>query len=69
METSDRSFGVTFLLCFFFGGIGAHRFYAGKVGTGFLMLFTLGGLGIWTIFDFIMICMKKFRDSQGKVIK
>jgi len=69
MENSDRSFGVTFLLCLFFGGIGAHRFYVGKVGTGFLMMFTLGGLGIWTIIDFVMICMQTFKDSQGKTIR
>ena len=33
------------LLCFFLGVFGAHRFYVGKIGTGLLQLFTLGGLG------------------------
>ena len=40
------------LLCFFLGAFGVHRFYVGKVGTGVAMIFTLGGLGIWTLIDF-----------------
>lgn len=46
---------VAILLCFFFGGLGVHRFYLGKIGTGILMLITLGGLGIWALIDFIIL--------------
>lgn len=42
-----------------------HRFYVGKVGTGILMLFTLGGLGIWGLIDFIVILMGNFTDKNG----
>lgn len=35
------------LLCFFLGTLGIHRFYVGKIGTGVLMIVTLGGLGVW----------------------
>jgi TM2 domain-containing membrane protein YozV len=48
-QISDRGFLLTLLLCFFFGALGVHRFYVGKIGTGFLMLFTLGGFGIWAL--------------------
>ena len=57
-----------FLLCFFLGGLGIHRFYVGKVGTGILQILTLGGLGIWALIDFIMIIMGKFKDSEGKAL-
>jgi TM2 domain-containing membrane protein YozV len=56
------------LLCMFIGVFGAHRFYAGKVGTGFLQLVTLGGLGIWALIDFIMIVVGAFRDGDGEKI-
>jgi hypothetical protein len=56
------------LLCFFVGVIGVHRFYVGKVGTGVAMIFTLGGLGIWVLIDFIMIVVGGFRDVNGKYV-
>ena len=56
------------LLCFFLGGLGIHRFYVGKIGTGILMLITLGGFGIWTLIDFIIIIVGKFTDKEGNLI-
>ena len=53
------------LLCWFLGIFGIHRFYVGKVGTGILMIFTLGGLGVWALIDFIMILIGSFRNKQG----
>ena len=66
---SEKNFVAALLLCFFLGSLGIHRFYAGKIGTGILMIITLGGLGIWTLIDFIMIAIGKFKDSEGKLIK
>lgn len=70
-EKSEKSFVATLLLCFLLGSIGVHgvhRFYVGKIGTGILMLITLGGLGIWFLIDIILICVQKFRDSKGLLI-
>ena len=67
--TSQKSFVTTLILCVLLGGLGVHRFYVGKTGTGILMLLTLGGLGIWTLIDLIVIAVQHFKDSEGLVIK
>ncbi len=66
---SPKGFVPAILLCFFLGVFGVHRFYVGKIGTGILQLITVGGLGIWTLIDFIMIILGKFKDSNGLTIK
>jgi TM2 domain-containing membrane protein YozV len=66
---SEKGFVPTILLCFFLGAMGVHRFYAGKIGTGLLQLVTLGGLGVWTLVDFIMIVTGNFKDGEGLPIK
>lgn len=66
---SSRGFVPAVLLCFFLGGFGVHRFYAGKMGTGLLQLLTLGGLGFWTMYDFVMLIVGKFEDADGRVIR
>jgi TM2 domain-containing membrane protein YozV len=56
------------LLCVFLGVFGAHRFYVGKTGTALLQLFTLGGLGIWMLYDLIMLVTGEFTDGEGNRI-
>ena len=65
---SEKDWLVTLLLCIFLGGIGVHRFYAGKIGTAILQLITLGGCGIWTLVDLIMIITGSFTDKDGNKI-
>ena len=62
-------FVAALLLCLLLGPLGVHRFYVGKIGTGILMLITIGGLGIWTLIDLIMIAIGSFKDKEGLPIK
>lgn len=65
---SDKNWLATLLLCLFLGGLGVHRFYVGKIGTGILQLITLGGCGIWAIIDLVMIITGSFTDKDGNKI-
>lgn len=67
-SVSPRSRLTTQLLAIFLGFAGVHRFYAGKIGTGLGMLFSLGGLGVWWLVDIILIATGAFRDAEGRLI-
>lgn len=68
-EKSEKGFVPTLLLCLLLGGLGVHRFYVGRPGTGIAMLLTLGGLGIWSLIDLIIIATGGFKDGKGLKIK
>ena len=66
--TSTTDWLTLFLLTFFVGVLGVHRFYVGKIGTGFLMLLTLGGLGVWFLVDLILVVTGQFTNKEGQKI-
>ena len=61
-NASPKSRLITLLLCIFVGGLGIHRFYVGKIGTGVLWLLTAGCFGIGALVDLIMIACGTFTD-------
>ncbi len=61
----SRNFVTTWLLALFLGPWGIDRFYLGKFGTGILKLLTIGGYGIWTLIDIIVVLSGGTRDKQG----
>lgn len=64
--SKQRHFLAVFFISFMWGTFGVDRMYLGKWGMGFLKLVTLGGFGIWTIVDLILIMSGTMRDKQGR---
>lgn len=70
-DANKKSVGVAYLLWFFLGGVGGHRFYTGKTGSAVAILaltvigvllasigigiFLLAVVGIWVIVDAFLI--------------
>ncbi len=61
---SKRSRGVALVLGVVGGWLGMHRFYVGKPGTGLAMLCTFGGLGMWWLYDLVLLAAGDFRDAD-----
>ncbi len=67
-DASEKDWVITLVLSICLGLFGAHRFYAGKYGTGILMFVTGGGCLVWKIIDITLIATGKFTDADGKPI-
>jgi TM2 domain-containing membrane protein YozV len=65
---SDKSRAVALLLAAVLGPFGAHRFYTGRIRSGVLMAITLGGAGIWYLYDLIVVAAGGFRDADGRLV-
>jgi TM2 domain-containing membrane protein YozV len=65
LQSQQKDWLTTLLLCLFLGWLGVHRFYTGHTVIGVIQLLTLGGCGIWALVDFIMILTNSYRDSNG----
>ena len=66
----DKSKKVETTLCVLFGFLGIHKFYMGKIGMGFLYLFTIGLAGIGWVVDSIKLLIELFSLSNtNKKIK
>lgn len=66
---SKREWLVALLLSIFLGGFGIDRFYLGHTGLGVLKLVTLGGCGLWSLVDMILIALDQVRDDQDLPLK
>jgi hypothetical protein len=64
-EASERSRSVALILGVLGGVFGFHRFYVGRPRSGVFMVLTAGGMGMWWLYDMVMILAGEFRDSEG----
>ena len=66
---SVKNYAVMLVLVLALGVVGGHRFYAGKVGTGILFLFTVGFFLVGWIIDFFTVSFGNFTDKSGRFVR
>jgi hypothetical protein len=54
-ESVRKDVRVAYAIWVVAGIFGGHRFYLGDTGRSVAMLFTLGGLGLWTLVDGLFV--------------
>lgn len=65
---SEKRWEIAIILCVigFFGFAGIHRFYTGKILTGFLWLFTGGLFALGTIYDLVVMLNGTWRCDDER---
>lgn len=53
------------IICLLAGGLGIHRLMMGY-SNWWLMLITLGGCGLWTLYDLVMLITGKMNMADGR---
>ena len=53
-----KSKWAAFFLCLFFGVLGIHKFYEGRVMLGIVYLLTLGLCGVGVVIDLVILLFK-----------
>ncbi len=69
LRESDKIILPAIVLCAFFGVFGAHRLYLRRYPTAILQILTLGGLGIWSLVDLILLATGEMNDAQGRKVR
>src|SRR5687768_11592331 len=62
----DADYNVAWLLLFFLGVFGVHRFYLHKWGTGILWLLTIGFFGIGWLYDLCTLNSQVSEFNQSR---
>src|SRR2546427_12711356 len=65
-SVSERSRALTLGLALVGGMFGLHRFYTGRTQSGIWMCLTLGGMGIWYLYDVVVVAAGDFHDGDGR---
>jgi class 3 adenylate cyclase len=69
-EISPRKRFAASLLLIILGIFGGHRYYLGRKKSGVLMTITIGGAGLWYLYDVItMLIGGDMEDKQGRKVK
>jgi hypothetical protein len=66
---SDKDWLTAVLLSLFVGTLGIDRFYLGYTALGVLKLITLGGCGLWSLIDLILIAIGNIPDADGRPLR
>lgn len=70
-EKKKKSKLVAWLLWWFLGVFGGHRYYLGHIGKGIAMTLTLGGFGFWALINAFFIgkwLSKHNEDVERQII-
>jgi len=69
VKSGDKNAWIAFVLCYFLGGLGIHRFYMGTaVATGIGYILTAGGCGIVATVDCIVLFLGAINNDIDKYV-
>ncbi|KAL0241270.1 hypothetical protein GEMRC1_006505 [Eukaryota sp. GEM-RC1] len=66
---SEYKRSTLFWVSLFFGGFGVDRIYLGYTASGIAKGATLGGLGIWTLIDLVLVITGYMEPSDGSLLR